>query len=325
MSVATGANTAEMPWPGVWSHFIAKSGGNTYHGKIYADYQNENVQSRNIDADQITLGLGGRCGGLQPSDLNRLDSYHDVNGDIGGYLKTDKLWWYGSLRDQNIKSLLPNFPVKAFETHLRNITAKVTYALNQNNKLTGYAQWGKKPQPNRLDTFLVAATAAGHQSADSTWNQAYWGHTYKAGWDRVLSDRAFFEVRGGQFNYVWPNFRYTEARPTGHRQPTSSAAATATAGSTSRRATRCSARSATSRTAGAALTTSRSAASISDERFDYERGQDGLGYVPGDVLHILSNGAPPKCCSSCRRPRRSTACGPTGAVPRRHLAGRARA
>ena len=29
---------------------------------------------------------------------------------------------------------------------------------------------------------------------------------------------------------------------------------------------------------------------IFDERFDYERGQDGLGYVPGDVMHILRNG-----------------------------------
>ena len=57
VSVATGTNTAEMPWPGVMSQFIAKSGGNTYHGKIYADYENENVQSRNIDADQIELGL----------------------------------------------------------------------------------------------------------------------------------------------------------------------------------------------------------------------------------------------------------------------------
>ena len=57
VSVATGTNTAEMPWPGVMSQFISKSGGNTYHGKIYADYESENIQSRNIDADQIKLGL----------------------------------------------------------------------------------------------------------------------------------------------------------------------------------------------------------------------------------------------------------------------------
>ena len=31
---------------------------------------------------------------------------------------------------------------------------------------------------------------------------------------------------------------------------------------------------------------------IFDERFDYLRGQNGVGYVPGDVLHVLRDGAP---------------------------------
>ena len=48
VAVNAGGNTAEMPWPGVWSNFIAKSGGNTYHGKIYADYQTKGIQARNI-------------------------------------------------------------------------------------------------------------------------------------------------------------------------------------------------------------------------------------------------------------------------------------
>ncbi len=125
------------------SQFIAKSGGNTYHGKIYADYENQNIQSRNIDAAQIALGVKGG-GGLGPTDLNRLHSYHDVNGDIGGFVKKDKLWWYSSLRDQDAQSLLPNFPVKPFETHLRNVTGKGTYAVSTNNKVVAFAQWGKK-------------------------------------------------------------------------------------------------------------------------------------------------------------------------------------
>src|SRR5438874_11538988 len=134
------------------TRFIAKSGGNTCHGRMYADYENENNQSRNIDDAQIALGVKGG-GGLEATDLNRLHSYYDLNGDIGGYLKKDKLWWYGSLRDQKVQSLLPNFPVKPFETHLSNISAKATYAITTNNKLIGYGTWGKKTQPNRLDTF----------------------------------------------------------------------------------------------------------------------------------------------------------------------------
>ncbi|MBI4486009.1 MAG: carboxypeptidase regulatory-like domain-containing protein, partial [Acidobacteria bacterium] len=121
VSIGTGTNSAEMPWPGIQSQFIAKSGGNVYHGKFYTDYQNKNVQSRNIDAAQIALGLKGG-GGLTPSDLNRAEKYYDVNGDVGGYFKQDKLWWYGSLRQQDVQSRLPNFPVKPFQTTLKNLS-----------------------------------------------------------------------------------------------------------------------------------------------------------------------------------------------------------
>ena len=175
VSINAGGNTAEMPWAGVWSNFIAKSGGNSYHGKVYADYQNSGIQARNIDDSLTALCPGGRCGNLKPSDLNRMESYRDLNADVGGYLKKDKLWWYFSARDQNVKSLLPNFPVKAFETGLRNLTGKGTYALSKNNKLTGYAQGGRKLQPNRMDTFVVGALTARHNSEDSTWRQQVLG------------------------------------------------------------------------------------------------------------------------------------------------------
>ena len=289
VSVATGTNTAEMPWPGVMSQFISKSGGNTYHGKIYADYESEQVQSRNIDADQIKLGLKAG-GGLTETDLNRLHSYYDLNGDAGGYLKPDKIWWYGSLRDQKVQSLLPNFPVKPFETHLSNISAKATYAINTNNKLIGYGTWGKKTQPNRLDTFLVAATAAIHTSADSTWNQAYWAHTYKGEWDSVVSDRAFFEIRGGQFAYVWPNTRYTNSPA--YADLTSNIVTGGNRDGWFNIPTRDQVLGSFSyyKDGWGGSHNFKIGGEVFDERFDYKRGQDGLGYVPGDVLHVLRGG-----------------------------------
>ena len=48
VAVQTKGHTAEMPWPGVWSNFVSKSGGNAFHGKVYADYQNKSVQNENI-------------------------------------------------------------------------------------------------------------------------------------------------------------------------------------------------------------------------------------------------------------------------------------
>ncbi len=292
VAVQTKGHTAEMPWPGVWSNFIAKSGGNQYHAKIYADYQNKGVQRANIDDSATFLCPGGRCGSLQPSDLNRLESYRDLNGDLGGYLKKDKLWWYGSLRDQNIKVRLPNFPVKASETGLRNMTGKATYAVTQGNKITAYAQWGQKSQPNRLDTFAVGATSARHTSADSTWNQNYWAHTYKVGYESVINANTFAEIRGGQFRYVWPNTRYSESpafqdignqivsggnRDGWFRTPSRNQVS----GSLTRFVS-----------GFGGEHSFKIGGEWFRETFTDERGIGVDGVVPGDVLHILNNGNP---------------------------------
>ncbi len=292
VAIETKGHTAEMPWPGVWSNFVAKSGGNEYRGKIYADYQNKGVQRANIDDADVFLCPNSRCGELLPSDLNRLESYYDLNGDVGGYLKKDKLWWYGSLRNQNVKVALPNFPVKAFETGLRNISAKGTYAVSQNNKLTGYAQWGQKSQPNRLDTFVVGATSARHSSEDSTWNQNYWGHTYKAGYETVLSDQAFAEVRTGQFRYVWPNTRYSES-PAYQDTSTSIVSGGNRDGWFRTPSRNQIAASMTYFTDGwGGNHNFKVGGEWFRETFTDERGIGVDGNVPGDVLHILSNGAP---------------------------------
>jgi hypothetical protein len=292
VAVETKGHTAEMPWPGVWSNFIAKSGGNQYHGKIYADYQNKGVQASNIDDADTFLCPGGRCGNLTPSDLNRLESYYDLNGDVGGYLKKDKFWWYGSLRDQNIKVLLPNFPVKPFETGLRNMSVKGTYAISQNNKVTGYGGWGRKSQPNRLDTFAIGATTARHSSEESTWQQLYWGHTYKGGFESVLSDAAFMEFRGGQFRYIWPNYRYSEnpAYQDIGNQIVSGGNRDGWFRTPSRNQI---AGSMTYFKGGLAGEHSfKVGGEWFRETFTDERGIGVDGNVPGDVLHILNNGAP---------------------------------
>lgn len=295
VAVTTKGHTAEMPWPGVWSNFVSKSGGAEFHGKIYADYQNKGIQRENIDPSFTFLCPGGRCGNLTPPDLNRMERYYDLNADVGGYVPglKDKLWWYGSVREQDVLTQVPNFPVKAFETRLRNLTGKLTYALSQNNKLTAYAQGGQKLQPNRMDRFLVAATVARHDTEESTWRQEYWGHTYKAGYESVLGDNSFFEMRGGQFKYEWPNFRYTEApayEDIGN-QIVSGGNRDGWFNIPSRNQI---AGSITYYKDGwAGSHNFKAGGEWFRETFTYERGTGGVnGVFPGDVLHVLNNGVP---------------------------------
>jgi hypothetical protein len=295
VAVQTKGHTAEMPWPGIWSNFVSKSGGNEFHGKFYGDYQNKSIQRENIDPSFTFLCPGGRCGNLTPPDLNRMERYYDVNADVGGYVPgmKDSLWWYGSVREQDILVQVPNFPVKPFETRLRNLTGKLTYALTQNNKLTAYAQGGQKLQPNRMDRFLVGASVARHSSEESTWEQRYWGHTYKAGYESVLGDNSFLELRGGQFKYEWPNFRYSEApayEDIGN-QIVSGANRDGWYNIPSRNQV---AGSVTYYKDGLLGSHNfKAGGEWFRETFTYLRGGKGIqGVFPGDVLHILNNGAP---------------------------------
>jgi outer membrane receptor protein involved in Fe transport len=198
--VHTAAHSVEWPKPGVQMQFITKSGGNQYRGTLYADYENRAWQSFNIDEDQIARGaLGG--GGLSPRDGNRLWSYHDVNADVGGYIRKDALWWYSSFRDQDMAARQINFPVGPHRTRVTNYSGKGTYQVTQNNRFVAYGQAGRNHQPNRLDpsglTGLSATTAI--NESESTTEQLAWGWVWKGDWNSVINDRAFLEIRAGQF------------------------------------------------------------------------------------------------------------------------------
>jgi outer membrane receptor protein involved in Fe transport len=172
------------------------------------------------------------------------------------------------------------------------MSVKGTYAISQNNKVTGYGGWGRKSQPNRLDTFAIGATTARHSSEESTWQQLYWGHTYKGGFESVLSDAAFMEFRGGQFRYIWPNYRYSEnpAYQDIGNQIVSGGNRDGWFRTPSRNQI---AGSMTYFKGGLAGEHSfKVGGEWFRETFTDERGIGVDGNVPGDVLHILNNGAP---------------------------------
>ena len=120
---AAAPSSAESPVPGVYTVLVSKSGGNRYSGSFYGDYESKDWQSFNIDSAQVAAGVSGG-GGLEPRDVNRLNSYRDLNADIGGFLKKDSVWWYASVRSLDSAARYTNFPVKPHETHLGNFTIK---------------------------------------------------------------------------------------------------------------------------------------------------------------------------------------------------------
>jgi outer membrane receptor protein involved in Fe transport len=201
--INTAAHSAEASTPGVQSQFISKSGGNEFRGTYFGGYSHENWQGTNIDDDQIRRGVSGG-GGLRADEVNRLSSYRDTNIGFGGYVIKDRIWWYGSYRNQDIKARFANYPVGPQQTILNNFSGKVTYNLSQNNKLIVYSQPSQKKQPQRFDSFLLGVDT-GINQLETTWKQDFWAWVHKAEWNGVLTDNAFVEIRAGQYGYDWDN------------------------------------------------------------------------------------------------------------------------
>ena len=158
VAVNAAAHSAEMPWPGVQSNFISKSGGNEFHGTFYGDYENESIQSRNTDArsDRTRFDGSRRPAAKRPESAvqvprrqrrRRWPRHHGIG--CGGTARS---------AISTSSARIPNFPVKPHPDQLTNYGGKGTYNLSDNNKLIAYAQAGRKHQPLRQDSFLLGNT-----------------------------------------------------------------------------------------------------------------------------------------------------------------------
>ena len=140
---------AEAATPGVQSNFLGKSGGNNSRASSTTDWLQQLAAGLepfgHLHAADSEGGYGFREGS------NEVLRYYDVNFNVGGPIKKDKAWWHFSWRRQFNAVEQPLFTFdQSFDTWNQNPSAKVTYQLNQKNKIIGYYQWNMKEQPNRL-------------------------------------------------------------------------------------------------------------------------------------------------------------------------------
>ncbi|MGE3274822.1 MAG: carboxypeptidase regulatory-like domain-containing protein [Vicinamibacterales bacterium] len=196
--MGTSGQSAEMPNPGVQSQFIAKSGGNQFSGEYYLDWYNNALQGSNIPDDYTAPDAFN--GNPIRAHSNEIDRYYDTAINVGGPIKRDKIWWFGTYRTQFNAVAQPNFNFdKTFDTKLWNAVGKVTYQANQNNKIIGYYQWGQKLQPNRLPV-----STAIYNSEGPTYKQDSGSWVWKGEWNGTVSDKLYVEARFGDFGYYFP-------------------------------------------------------------------------------------------------------------------------
>ena len=188
--------TASMPVPGTLSQYVSKSGGNTYHGNLYADFQNDRMESTNIDDAQIARGVSGGPG-LDARDVNRLQRFHDFTADVGGYLKKDKAWWYGAYRSTAVAQRYPWLLDTAAELEAEVVTGKVTYLLSPRQKLVGYLQHELFTQ----SSFFAANASQPLQTSDALPSLVFPVTVWKGEYNAALRGAMYFEGRVGGLSF----------------------------------------------------------------------------------------------------------------------------
>jgi hypothetical protein len=190
---ATG-NSAAMSVPGTLGQYVSKSGGNAYHGNVYADYQSDRLEAKNIDELQIAAGVAGGPG-LDVRDVNRMARFRDFNADLGGFIKKDRLWWYGAYRytstGQRYVWLLDGVAPQDAPVE----TAKFTYNLTPRQKLIGYVQHENVTQAD----YFNAGSSLPFETGDALPRAIFPVTVWKAEYNAVLSNALYFEVRTGAY------------------------------------------------------------------------------------------------------------------------------
>ena len=155
IQVSTGSQDISMGTSGVVVNIVSKSGTNVFSGMGVYTYQGDKTQWDNIDPT-----LKGQ--GFRPN-ANAVDYITNYNGQAGGPMIKNKLFYFGSINFQPTHVHVPGFPVVAptnVPTQLLNTSqedttdiltgaGKFTYQLNASNRFDSYLQKQRYDKPNR--------------------------------------------------------------------------------------------------------------------------------------------------------------------------------
>jgi hypothetical protein len=140
VTVQTAALGAEVSAGGPHLNLIPREGGNTFSGATYFGYTDGSFQTNNLTKDLLDRGL---------RTPDAVDMIYDVNASVGGPIKRDRLWFFGSHRNVGNNNIVANsqYPDGSpgiYDQRVRNYTLRLTWQINEKNKLTAYDDFQTK-------------------------------------------------------------------------------------------------------------------------------------------------------------------------------------
>jgi hypothetical protein len=148
MVYQTGGGSAESPTGGMKLNMAPNEGGNALHGSFFSAFENSSLQSNNLSPFLASHGVRA---------VDKIGTYRDIDGTLGGPIKKDKLWVFGSTRFFTVnKPVASTFYVPAGRTYadcntgavacqqgvnqqqINSVLLRLTWQVSPRNKLSAY-------------------------------------------------------------------------------------------------------------------------------------------------------------------------------------------
>jgi hypothetical protein len=193
VNYSTAGNNVAVATGGLGINLAAKRGTNAFRGSLNGFFTHDNLQWSNLPTE---LEGDPRLQGSDKAD--HTDQIFDWSADLGGPILKDRLWFYASIGENDIRVRRLN--QSQDKTVLKTYTAKVNWQASPNDMISLFWFQGGKTK--------IGRTGAGgsREHLDGTlWDQgkAWPGQPHgltKLEWNRTFGPSFFLNVKGSLYN-----------------------------------------------------------------------------------------------------------------------------
>jgi hypothetical protein len=144
MQIAMNSHGADVQTPGIILNMVPRAGTNVFRGSGSVYYGNDGIQADNVDDDLRARGV---------DRASNLKSYFDGGFDLGGPIVSNRVWFWGAYRYQEIERFVTGtrnpdgtFPID--RTFLWYPTAKVNWQVNADHNASVFFNMQQKKRFN---------------------------------------------------------------------------------------------------------------------------------------------------------------------------------
>lgn len=199
---SSGADSAEMAFPGLYVDLVPKDGGNKFSGYLFSDFTYDPWSWSNLSPNLRARGI---------TNVAKVHRNSDFNPGLGGPIRTDRLWFYAAYRyevadttvvdsyyDKNPAPYIyePDLSRPAHDNGKNpNESVRLTWQVTQKDKIQGWFTNQNKYRPIYGVNASITPDAAGSQ-------RTRYGQPMTLRWTRTQTNKLLIEG-GAAMARVW--------------------------------------------------------------------------------------------------------------------------